>query len=468
MSSVPATDYTSQLNLIDRDLWQSQNAQTADLKSYADRQNFQNEYRGNRAFDFTNNHMTESTKDLLNNSERQNFQNEYRGNRAFDYLNNHITTAAADGLAAVERTGRDAVLSTEKNASVIGGQNERIAAMLGNQAERIGANGIATTEKVGNTIGQQNERVRTDLSIQNERIGSGLSTQNERIGAAVSTQNERIANQGMIQAERIGAALSTQNERIANENNTQNERLGAAVSTQNERIANQTSVQAERIANDVKSVLTGNFTQTLDGLHDIRARNTDNFAKTWVAQAEQNTLAYRNTADLARLAIEHSGKQALDLQKVEGYLSKQALDNTAQLMRLNLEGFAKTQIDIAKSEACLSKQMVETEAKLADKMSAIETQRLRDKSYFGAARGLVLDEYHHGNFRPRCRSGSPRRGSPHRRHSYYEDDYGYGGGRRGRRDHREDVDQRINVVTNIRDRNDALSGSGALAGAVAV
>ena len=423
MTSVPVIDYTNQLNLIDRDLWQSQNAQTADLKSYAD---------------------------------RNNFQNEYRGNRAFDYLNNHITTAAADGLAAVERTGRDAVLSTEKNAGVIGGQNERIAAMLGNQTERIGsmlgsqnerigATGIATTEKVANTIGQQNERVHTDLSL----------------------QNERIANQGMIQAERIGAAVSTQSERIANQTSVQSERIGAATSTQAERIANQSSVQAERINNDIKSVLNGNFTQTLDGLHDIRARNTDNFAKTWVEQANANTLAYRNTADLARLAIEHSGKQALDLQKVEGYLSKQALDNTAQLMRLNLEGFAKTQIDIAKSEACLSKQMVETEAKLADKMSAIETQRLRDKSYFGAARGLVLDEYHHGNFRPRCRSGSPRRGSPHRRrHSYYdEDDYGHG--RRGRRD-REDVDQRINVVTNIRDRNDASSGSGALAGAVAV
>jgi len=445
MTSVPVIDYTNQLNLIDRDLWQSQNAQTADLKSYAD---------------------------------RNNFQNEYRGNRAFDYLNNHITTAAADGLAAVERTGRDAVLSTEKNAGVIGGQNERIAAMLGNQTERIGsmlgsqnerigATGIATTEKVANTIGQQNERVHTDLSLQNERIANQGMIQAERIGAAVSTQNERIANQGMIQAERIGAAVSTQSERIANQTSVQSERIGAATSTQAERIANQSSVQAERINNDIKSVLNGNFTQTLDGLHDIRARNTDNFAKTWVEQANANTLAYRNTADLARLAIEHSGKQALDLQKVEGYLSKQALDNTAQLMRLNLEGFAKTQIDIAKSEACLSKQMVETEAKLADKMSAIETQRLRDKSYFGAARGLVLDEYHHGNFRPRCRSGSPRRGSPHRRrHSYYdEDDYGHG--RRGRRD-REDVDQRINVVTNIRDRNDASSGSGALAGAVAV
>jgi len=439
-SSVPVIDYTNQLNLIDRDLWQSQNAQTADLKSFGD---------------------------------RNNFQNEYRGNRAFDYLNNHITTAAADGLAAVERTGRDAVLSTEKNAGVIGGQNERIAAMLGNQAERIGsmlgnqnerigATGIATTEKVANTIGQQNERVHTDLSLQNERISAAVSTQNERIGAAVSTQNERIANQGMLQAERIGAAVSTQAERIANQTSVQSERIGAATSTQAERIANQSSVQAERINNDIKSVLNGNFTQTLDGLHDVRARNTDNFAKTWVEQANANTLAYRNTADLARLAIENSGKQALDLQKVEGYLSKQALDNTAQLMRLNLEGFAKTQVDIAKSEACLSKQMVETEAKLADKMSAIETQRLRDKSYFGAARGLVLDEYHHGNFRPRCRSGSPHR----RRHSYYdEDDYGHG--RRGRRD-REDVDQRINVVTNIRDRNDASSGSGALAGAVAV
>ena len=105
MSSVPVIDYTNQLSIIDRDLWQSQNAQTADIKSHADRNNFQNEYRGNRANDYTNNHITESTKDLLNNSERQNFQNEYRGNRSFDYLNNHITTAATDGLAAVERTG---------------------------------------------------------------------------------------------------------------------------------------------------------------------------------------------------------------------------------------------------------------------------------------------------------------------------------------------------------------------------
>ena len=422
VNSPPGIDYFQQLqsmgaiNTVDRDLWRSQHNQTADI---------------------------------LNHADRANFTNEYRGNRAFDYLNQHITSAAADGLAAVERNGTANILAGEKNYGLLNSQNERIAAMMGNQAERIGATGIATTEKVG-----------ASLNTQAERIGTAVSTQNERIGAGINTQNERIHNDLSIQSERIGAAVSTQNERIAN--NT---------SVQSERIASQTGLQSERILNDVKSVLGTNFTETLNGLHDIRARNTDNFAKTWVNQAEQNTLAYRNTSDLARLNLEGFAKQNLELQKVESVLGKQALENATHLMKLNLEGFAKTQMDVAKSEAALSKQMLEAELKLVeklnhnesrivDKMGHIENERLRDKTYLGAAKGLILDEYRNGNFDQKChhhrrrshshsRSPSPRRRSHH--HHYYDE----------RDDRRRDDDRRINVITSIRDRNDASAGAGA-------
>lgn len=153
------------------------------------------------------------------------------------------------------------------------------------------------------------------------------------------------------------------------------------------------------------------------------------------------------------------------------------MEQAQYAMRLNLEQFAKMQIDAAKTEAALSKQGVEqtfalskqlshTEEKIIDKMYCIDKERLRDKAQFGAARGMVLDEYHHRNFhagqdgyhrrhrshsRSRSRSGSPRR---HRHHHH---------------EHRDDGDdRRINVITNIRDTNESENRNRAGAGALAV
>ena len=467
--SQPA-DYLQQLqtlnavNTLDRDLWKSQNAQTGDLINHSDKINYANEYRGNRAFDYTNSHIRETENELKGLANKNNFENEYRGNRAFDYTNAHIREAATQGLAAVERNGTANLVAGERNAGFLNAQNERIASMIGNQVERVGATGVATTEKVGAALTTQAERIHNSLVEQNERIGTATFTQNERIGAAISTQGERIHNDLSTQNERIGAALGSQTERVAGQ-----------LSFQNERVGNNIGMQNERINNDIKGLLNQNFTQTLDGLHDIRARNTDNFAKTWVEQEKANTLSYRNTSDLARLALDHAGKSSAELQKVEMGLSKMAMEQANTAMRLNLEQFAKMQIDAAKTEAALSKQGSEqtfllsrqiagTEEKIIEKMSCIDKDRLRDKAYLGAARGLVLDEYHHRNFhagqdpywhhhghhrhhsRSRSRSHSPRR-------------------RRGRRD--DDEDTRINVITNIRDNNELDSRIRNRAGAIA-
>jgi len=161
-------------------------------------------------------------------------------------------------------------------------------------------------------------------------------------------------------------------------------------------------------------------------------------------------------------------------------LGKLAMEQAQHAMKLNLENFAKLQVDAAKAEAALSKQAAEntfhlskqlshTEEKIVDKMYHIERERLRDKAQFGAARGIVLDEYRNGNFDQKChhrrdrsrsRSRSPRR----RDHHHYYDDGGDRGGRG--RSNRNDDETRINVVTNIRDRND--SGAAALAGSASV
>ena len=426
-------DYMSQLQIlsavknVDRDLWKSNNAQTVDI---------------------------------ITNAERVNFENEYRGNRAFDYLNNHMTQVGADGLASTERNGAANLVAGERNAGYVNAQNERIAAMLGNQNERIGASGIATTEKVGTALSQQSERIGTALGSQAERIHNDTSVQAERIGAGLGIQGERVLN-----------SVSVQNERIATQSGVQSERIANQLGFQSERIATQLGTQNERIVGDVKSVLNTNFTETLNGLHDIRARNTDNFAKVWVEQEKSNTFAYRNTSDLARLALETSGKAALDLQKVEMGLGKLAMEQAQSAMRLNLEGFAKLQIDAAKTEAALSKQAAEntfhlskqlthTEDKIIDKMFGIERERLRDKAQFGAARGLVLDEYRNGNFDQKCH---------HRRHHSRSRSRSHSGSPRRHR-HRHDRhddgdDRRINVITNIRDNNetDVRNRAGAVA-----
>ena len=409
----PTLDYLQQLqvlssiNTVDRDLWKSQ---------------------------------TNQSNDLLNHAERMNFQNEYRGNRSFDGLNNRVIQVGAENLAATKDNGAVLNAQAERIAGANSSQNERIAALLSQQNERIGAAGISTTEAVGSRLTTQAERIHNDIVQQNERIGAATFTQNERIGAALGNQGERIANQ---------------------------------IGFQNERIATQTGVQAERINNDIKGLLNQNFTQTLDGLHDVRARNTDNFAKTWVAQAEANSLAYRNTADLAKLSLEHAGKNSLEIHQLEMGLGKLVNDSTNQLMRMNMEQFAKMQIDAAKTEAALSKQGTEqtytlskqlsaAEDKIVDKVTSIENQRLRDKAYLGAARGLVLDEYHHRNFHAgqdpywhhhhRRRSHSHSRSpSPRRRHRRHDDD-----------------DTRINVVTNIRDNNELDSRIRNGAGAAAI
>lgn len=449
MAAPQPPDYLQQLqtlnavNTLDRDLWKSQNAQSSDL---------------------------------LNHAERANFQNEYRGNRAFDYTNAHIREAAAQGLAAVERNGTANLVAGERNAGFLNAQNERIAAMLGNQYERIGASGIATTEKVGTALSQQNERIGTALGSQAERIHNDTSAQVERVGAGLSVQSERIGAGLGVQGERVLNSINVQNERIGTQTAVQAERIANQLGFQNERIATQTGVQAERINNDIKGVLNQNFTQTLDGLHDVRARNTDNFAKTWVAQAEQNTLAYRNTSDLARLALETSGKAALDLQKVEMGLGKLAMEQANTAMRMNLEQFAKMQVDAAKTEAALSKQASEntfhlskqlskTEEKIIEKMSCIDKDRLRDKAYLGAARGLVLDEYHHRNFHA---GQDPYWHHHHRHHRRSHSHSRSPSPRRRHHRHHDDDDTRINVITNIRDNNELESRIRNGAGAAAI
>lgn len=453
-------DYLQQLqvlgsvNTVDRDLWKSQNAQTADL---------------------------------INHSDKLNYANEYRGNRSFDYLNSHITDATSQGIAAVERNGTANLVAGERNAGFLNAQNERIAAMLGNQSERIGASGIATTEKVGTALSQQNERIGTalgsqaerihnDTTTQVERVGAGLNVQSERIGAGLGVQGERVLNTLNTQAERIANQSSVQNERIANQLGFQTERVANQLGIQNERIHNDATSQNERISSDLKTLLNGNFTETLSGLHDIRARNTDNFAKTWVEQEKSNTLSYRNTADLARLALDHSGKAAVELQKVEMGLGKLAMEQANQAMRLNLEQFAKMQIDAAKTEAALSKQASEntfhlskqlsgTEEKILDRMNCIDKDRLRDKAYLGAARGLVLDEYHHRNFHAGQDPYWHHHGHHHHRRSHSHSRSPSPRRRRGRRD---DDDTRINVVTNIRDNNELDSRIRNGAGAAAI
>ena len=407
--TVMPTDFYQQVNSLDRDLWRSQNDQTDTLKNYA---------------------------------ERMNFTNEYRGNRAYDGLNTNINTAEKDILSSIDRNAATGLVAGERNYGYLNSQAERLSGLNGSKIDGATAAVLTTGEK--------NSAL---ASVQAERIGVAASTQAERIGAAASTQAERIQNNTSTQAERIGAAISTQNERIANQGGVQAERIGYALNTQSERIANQGGMQVERVAGDIKGVLRENFEKTIEGLHDVLNKNTDNFAKTWVTQAEQNALAYRNTADLARLGLESTGKVQLDLRDLDKSIGRAVSDNTNALMRLNLEGFAKTQVDIAKSEAVLSKQMVEAEAKLSEKMVALDAQRLRDKTYLGAARGLVLDEYHHNNFRAGCHRGDhyrhhdrSRSPSPRRR--------------RGRRDDEDiEFDSRINVVTNIRDTNESVNSN---------
>ena len=439
------TDFYQQINSLDRDLWRSQNDQTDSLKNY---------------------------------SERMNFTNEYRGNRAFDGLTNNINAAEKDILSTVDRNGNGNLVAGERNYGYLTAQAERLSALTGNKIDSATASVLTTGEKNASLASVQAERIGNNVSTQNERIGAAVSTQNERIGAAGATQIERVGFALNTQGERIGSALSTQAERIAtqgsvqaeriaNQGSIQSERIGYNINAQNERIANQVGMQNERVTSEVKDVLNTNFSHTIDGLHDVRARNTDNFAKTWVAQAEQNTLAYRNTADIARLGLESTSKVQLDLRDLDKSIGRLVNDNTTALMRLNMEGFSKTQVDIAKSEALLSKQMVESEAKLADKIMSLDAQRLRDKTYLGAAKGIVLDEYHANNFEARrCHD---HHGHHHHRHYSRSRSPSPRRYRRGRRDDDDiEFDSRINVVTNIRDTNDLSNSNRSRAGAGAV
>jgi hypothetical protein len=157
--------------------------------------------------------QNQQTDTILNSQERTNYANENRANRNQQQVIDNVNDKSARILSTVERAGGDAVLATERTASMLDTNQYRIAGQIDNSIYRttgdINGNLYRTTAGLESSVG----KVGSDALAAIASTHNSLDTDLFRVGSNID--NSLYRAQSAIQAGQ--AALGLESQKVTNE-----------------------------------------------------------------------------------------------------------------------------------------------------------------------------------------------------------------------------------------------------------